>query len=217
MIIKKSKSMREQVYEKMKEMIFSGEIKQGERIVEVEFAEKFNVSRTPLREAIRMLELEGLLEDNVGVGVSVKKIGMSDIQEVYQIRIALEGIVLKEIIEKKNQKGINKLEEILIKTKALIDSSASTDELFELFSEFNNILYNLSNYPKVVNLIKNINMYLRIFRKYSVENIERRLIAYEEHIEIVEALKKGDLERALRINEAHLLGSKDFLIDNLKK
>lgn len=217
MIIKKSKSMREQVYEKMKEMIFSGEIKQGERIVEVEFAERFNVSRTPLREAIRMLELEGLLEDNVGVGVSVKKIGMSDIQEVYQIRIALEGIVLKEIIEKKNQKGINKLEEILIKTKALIDSSASTDELFELFSEFNNILYNLSNYPKVVNLIKNINMYLRIFRKYSVENIERRLIAYEEHIEIVEALKKGDLERALRINEVHLLGSKDFLIDNLKK
>ncbi len=217
MIIKKSKSMREQVYDKMKEMIFSGEIKQGERIVEVEFAEKFNVSRTPLREAIRMLELEGLLEDNVGVGVSVKKIGMSDIQEVYQIRIALEGIVLKEIIEKKNEKGIKKLEDILVKTKKLIDISASSDELFELFSEFNNILYNLSNYPKVVNLIKNINMYLRIFRKYSVENLERRIIAYKEHIEIVEALKKGDLERALRENELHLLGSKDFLIDNLKK
>lgn len=217
MIIKKSKSMREQVYDKMKEMIFSGEIKQGERIVEVEFAEKFNVSRTPLREAIRMLELEGLLEDNAGVGVSVKKIGMSDIQEVYQIRIALEGIVLKEIVEKKNEKGIKKLEDILVKTKLLIDSSASSDELFELFSEFNNILYNLSNYPKVVNLIKNINMYLRIFRKYSVENIERRIIAYKEHVEIVEALKKGDLERALRENEIHLLGSKDFLIDNLKK
>lgn len=217
MIIKKSKSMREQVYDKMKEMIFSGEIKQGERIVEVEFAEKFNVSRTPLREAIRMLELEGLLEDNAGVGVSVKKIGMSDIQEVYQIRIALEGIVLKEIIEKKNEKGIKKLEDILVKTKKLIDSSAGSDELFELFSEFNNILYNLSNYPKVVNLIKNINMYLRIFRKYSVENLERRLIAYNEHVEIVEALKKGDLEKALRENEVHLLGSKDFLIDNLKK
>lgn len=217
MIIKKSKSMREQVYDKMKEMIFSGEIKQGERIVEVEFAEKFNVSRTPLREAIRMLELEGLLEDNAGVGVSVKKIGVSDIQEVYQIRIALEGIVLKEIVEKKNEKGIKKLEDILLKTKVLIDNSASSDELFELFSEFNNILYNLSNYPKVVNLIKNINMYLRIFRKYSVENLERRIIAYKEHVEILEALKKGDLERALKENEIHLLGSKDFLIDNLKK
>lgn len=217
MIIEKSKSMREKVYDRLKEMIFNEELKPGERIIEVEFSEKFKVSRTPLREAIRMLELEGLLEDSGGNGMAVKKIGISDIQEVYEIRIALEGIILKEIVENKDKNGINQLEELLNKTKKLLDTSKDADQLFKLFSEFNDILYNLSKYQKVVNLIKNINMYLRIFRKYSIDNEERRLKAYNDHVGIVEALKDWDLEKALNLNKLHLSNSKDFIIKNLKK
>ena len=217
MIIEKSKSMREKVYDRLKEMIFNEELKPGERIIEVEFSEKFKVSRTPLREAIRMLELEGLLEDSGGNGMAVKKIGISDIQEVYEIRIALEGIILKEIVENKDKNGINQLEELLNKTKKLLDTSKDADQLFKLFSEFNDILYNLSKYQKVVNLIKNINMYLRIFRKYSIDNEERRLKAYNDHVGIVEALKDWDLEKALNLNNLHLSNSKDFIIKNLKK
>lgn len=217
MIIEKSKSMREKVYDRLKEMIINEELKPGERIIEVEFSEKFKVSRTPLREAIRMLELEGLLEDSGGNGMAVKKIGISDIQEVYEIRIALEGIILKEIVENKDINGLNQLEKLLNKTKKFLDVSKDTDELFKLFSEFNDILYNLSKYQKVVNLIKNINMYLRIFRKYSVDNEERRLKAYNDHVEIVEALKNWDLEKALNLNKMHLSTSKDFIIRNLKK
>lgn len=217
MIIEKSKSMREKVYDRLKEMIINEELKPGERIIEVEFSEKFKVSRTPLREAIRMLELEGLLEDSGGNGMEVKKIGISDIQEVYEIRIALEGIILKEIVENKDKNGINQLEELLNKTKKLLDTSKDADQLFKLFSEFNDILYNLSKYQKVVNLIKNINMYLRIFRKYSIDNEERRLKAYNDHVGIVEALKDWDLEKALNLNNLHLSNSKDFIIKNLKK
>lgn len=217
MIIEKSKSMREKVYDRLKEMIINEELKPGERIIEVEFSEKFKVSRTPLREAIRMLELEGLLEDSGGNGMAVKKIGISDIQEVYEIRIALEGIILKEIVENKDKNGINQLEELLNKTKKLLDTSKDADQLFKLFSEFNDILYNLSKYQKVVNLIKNINMYLRIFRKYSIDNEERRLKAYNDHVGIVEALKDWDLEKALNLNKLHLSNSKDFIIKNLKK
>ncbi|MBP6062874.1 MAG: GntR family transcriptional regulator [Fusobacteriaceae bacterium] len=217
MIIEKSKSMREKVYDRLKEMIINEELKPGERIIEVEFSEKFKVSRTPLREAIRMLELEGLLEDSGGNGMAVKKIGISDIQEVYEIRIALEGIILKEIVENKDKNGINQLEELLNKTKKLLDTSKDADQLFKLFSEFNDILYNLSKYQKVVNLIKNINMYLRIFRKYSIDNEERRLKAYNDHVGIVEALKDWDLEKALNLNNLHLSNSKDFIIKNLKK
>ena len=217
MIIEKSKSMREKVYDRLKEMIINEELKPGERIIEVEFSEKFKVSRTPLREAIRILELEGLLEDSGGNGMAVKKIGISDIQEVYEIRIALEGIILKEIVENKDKNGINQLEELLNKTKKLLDTSKDADQLFKLFSEFNDILYNLSKYQKVVNLIKNINMYLRIFRKYSIDNEERRLKAYNDHVGIVEALKDWDLEKALNLNKLHLSNSKDFIIKNLKK
>lgn len=217
MIIKKSKSIREQIYEKLKEMILDGTLKPGERIVEVEFAERFKISRTPLREAIRMLELEELLESIPNGGVFVKKIALSDIEEVYQIRIALEGIILKEIIQNSDNKGIKKLETLIANTEEAMKEENNSEKIFVLFSEFNNLLYNISKYPKVVNLIKNINMYLKIFRKYSVENSERKLLAHHEHVKLVDALKEKDIEKALAINEKHLLGSKDFLMKNFKK
>lgn len=212
MIIKKSASIREQIYAKLKELIFNGELNPGERLVETDFAEKFCVSRTPLREAIRMLELEGLLEENPNGGVCVKKIRPDEIQEVYEIRIALEGIILKEIVENLDDTQLIPLEENLNKTKKLISDSQNSNEIIKLFTEFNNILYDLSKYSKVVSLIKNINMYLKLFRKFSVENNERRIIAFNEHLDLVKALKDKELKKALKINEQHLLEAKDFFL-----
>ncbi|MGL4732501.1 MAG: GntR family transcriptional regulator, partial [Fusobacteriaceae bacterium] len=97
MIIEKRKSIREQVYETLRDLIINGEIEAGERVVEVEYAEKFHVSRTPVREAIRMLELEGLVEVNSKGGVLVKEVTPEDIKEIYKIRIALEGVIIEEI------------------------------------------------------------------------------------------------------------------------
>lgn len=211
----KAKSAREQVYKKLKEMISEGKISQGQRIVELEYADYFKTSRTPIREAIRMLELEGLLEENSNGGMSVKKITEKDILEIFQIRIALESIILKEIIDKNNKNNIKKLEKIINKTKESIDKNYSASNIFKLFSEFNETLYSISEYSRVVNLIKNINMYLKIFRRYSVEDLERRLFAYGEHCAIVEALKNNDIETALALNEKHLKSSRDFLIKNL--
>ena len=82
MIIEKSKSMREKVYDVLKEMIIEGKIAQGERIIETEYSEQFQISRTPIREALRMLELEGLVVSNAKGGVLVKKFTQEEIAEV---------------------------------------------------------------------------------------------------------------------------------------
>ncbi|MGL4687468.1 MAG: GntR family transcriptional regulator, partial [Fusobacteriaceae bacterium] len=177
----KMKSAREQVYDKLKKMIGEGEIAQGQRIVELEYADYFKTSRTPVREALRMLELEGLLEESSNGGMAVKKITEKDILEIFEIRIALEGIILKEIIEKNNKNNIKKLEKIINITKKSIEKNSNTNDIFKLFSEFNETIYSVSEYSRVVNLIKNINMYLKIFRRCSVDDLERRLSAYKEH------------------------------------
>ena len=100
MVIEKNKSMREKVYDSLKEMIIDGVIQPGERIIETEYSNKFQISRTPIREAIRMLELEGLVESLSTGGVIVKIFTKEEISEIYKIRIALEGIILEEIIKK---------------------------------------------------------------------------------------------------------------------
>lgn len=216
MVIKKKKSIREQVYNYLKDEIVNGKIKEGSRIVEEEFAERLNISRTPLREAIRMLELEGLIEARAKGGVTVPKTTKKDVEEVVKIRIALETVIFEELFEKITEKDIERLEENVGKAAAIINDREKSLEVFKYFSEFNKILYNISDLPRVVTLINNLNLYLKKFRKISAENNDRRLNAHRDHVKIVELIKAGKKEEAIAINRRHLLEAKEFLIKQVE-
>ncbi len=211
MVIKKSKSVRELVYEELKKLIIEGEIQPEERIVETEYAEKFQISRTPIREALRMLELEGFVESKSKGGVMVKSIKKSDIDEIYRIRIALEGVILEEVINNAKKKDIRRMERLMEDTEDLIDESGEDDEVFKLFSEFNDTLYNIANLSRVTEMITNINLYLRRFRRMAIESGDRKEVAFNDHRAIVEAIKEKAAEKARSINKIHLERSRDFI------
>ncbi|MGL5023568.1 MAG: GntR family transcriptional regulator [Cetobacterium sp.] len=216
MVIKKKKSIREQVYDYLKDEIVNGKIKEGSRIVEEEFAEKLNISRTPLREAIRMLELEGLIEAREKGGVTVPKTTKKDVEEVVKIRIALETVIFEELFERVTEKDIERLEENVAKAAAIVNDEEKSLEVFKYFSEFNKILYSISDLPRVVTLINNLNLYLKKFRKISAENNNRRLSAHRDHTKIVELIKTGNKEEAIAVNRKHLLEAKEFLIKQVE-
>lgn len=214
MIIEKSKSMREKVYDTLKQMIIDGIIKPGERIIETEYSNKFQISRTPIREAIRMLELEGLVESQTTGGVIVKTITSEEISEIYKIRIALESIIIEEIIKKITNQDIKKLERILKNTKKAFDNK-DIEKVFSLFTEFNQMLYDIAALPKVTGMINNINLYLKRFRKLSIDNPSRKEEAFEDHVQILEAIKKKELTTAITINRMHLEKSMNFILSKL--
>ena len=215
MIIQKNKPMRERVYEILKKMIIDGEISPEEKIVETEYAEKFQISRTPLREAIRMLELEGYVESHSKGGVIVKNCTKEDVEEIYKIRIALEGIILEEVIKKASQSDIKKLENIIKDTKKMMSENKNNDDIFKLFSKFNNTLYSIAKMSRVEDLIKNMNLYLRRFRKMAIEDFDRKKQAYDDHVELVNAIKENDINKALEINKIHLERSKNFIMSEI--
>lgn len=215
MIIQKNKPMRERVYEILKKMIIDGEISPEEKIVETEYAEKFQISRTPLREAIRMLELEGYVESHSKGGVIVKNCTKEDVEEIYKIRIALEGIILEEVIKKSSQSDIKKLENIIKETKKIMVENKNNDDVFKLFSKFNNTLYSIANMTRVEDLIRNMNLYLKRFRKMAVEDFERKKQASDDHVELVNAIKEKNINKALEINKIHLERSKNFIISEI--
>ncbi|WP_372714390.1 GntR family transcriptional regulator [Ilyobacter sp.] len=215
MIIQKNKPMRERVYEILKKMIIDGEISPEEKIVETEYAEKFQISRTPLREAIRMLELEGYVESHSKGGVIVKNCTKEDVEEIYKIRIALEGIILEEVIKKASQSDIKKLENIIKDTKKMMAENKNNDDIFKLFSKFNNTLYSIAKMSRVEDLIKNMNLYLRRFRKMAIEDFDRKKQAYDDHVELVNAIKENDINKALEINKIHLERSKNFIMSEI--
>ena len=191
MIIEKNKSMREKVYDTLKQMIIDGVIKPGERIIETEYSNKFQISRTPIREAIRMLELEGLVESQTTGGVIVKTLTREEISEIYKIRIALESLIIEEIIKKINNQDIKKLEKVLKNTKKAFEVK-DIEKVFSLFTEFNQILYDIASLPKVTGMINNINLYLKRFRKLSIDNPSRKEEAFEDHVQILEAIKNKE-------------------------
>ena len=216
MQIERKKSIREQVYEYLKEEIVSGKIKEESRIVEEEYALKLNVSRTPLREAIRMLELEGLIEGREKGGVVVPKITKKDVEEVIKIRMALEAVIFEEIFEKVTEGDIKKLEKNIDKVQLIIENEKESLEVFKYFSDFNKTLYNIADLPRVVNLINNLNLYLKKFRKISIENSNRRLSAHKDHVKMVEFIKKDRKKEIIDLNKKHLLEAKEFLIQQLE-
>lgn len=211
MIIKKSKSIREKVYDILKEMIIDGKICPGERIIETDYCSRFQISRTPLREAIRMLELEGLVESQSTGGVVVKKVTKQEIYEIYKIRIALESIILEEAVKNITDRDIKKIDTVLKDTEKALDVKKD-DTVFSLFSEFNNLLYDIAKLPKVTALIHNINSYMKRFRKLSVKDSLRKRIAFEDHLAILMAIKDKDLNRAIEINKQHLEKSMNFIL-----
>ena len=211
MAIIKNKSVREQVYEALKKLIIEGEIKQGEKIVETEYAKLFQISRTPVREAIRMLELEGFVEMKSTGGVIVKVITKDDIEEIYRIRIALESIIIEEAINKLNAKHIKLLDSLMGRTEKIILEENKSEKIFKLFSEFNNILFDIASQKRVTEMIKNIILYLKKFRRLAVESSGRRKAAFDDHLELVEAIKAKNLEKALILNRNHLEKSRDFI------
>lgn len=214
MIIEKNKSMREKVYDTLKQMIIDGVIKPGERIIETEYSNKFQISRTPIREAIRMLELEGLVESQTTGGVIVKTLTREEISEIYKIRIALESLIIEEIIKKINNQDIKKLEKVLKNTKKAFEVK-DIEKVFSLFTEFNQILYDIASLPKVTGMINNINLYLKRFRKLSIDNPSRKEEAFEDHIQILEAIKNKELSTAISINRMHLEKSMNFILSKL--
>lgn len=214
MIIEKNKSMREKVYDTLKQMIIDGVIKPGERIIETEYSNKFQISRTPIREAIRMLELEGLVESQTTGGVIVKTLTREEISEIYKIRIALESLIIEEIIKKINNQDIKKLEKVLKNTKKAFEVK-DIEKVFSLFTEFNQILYDIASLPKVTGMINNINLYLKKFRKLSIDNPSRKEEAFEDHVQILEAIKNKELSTAISINRMHLEKSMNFILSKL--
>lgn len=216
MVIKKKKSMREQVYEYLKQEIVNGNIPEESRIVEEEYADKLNVSRTPLREALRMLELEGLVEAREKGGVTISRTTKKDIYEVIKIRQALESLILEEVLEKIKENDLQKLEENINNTEKIIDIDSKAEDVFKYFSEFNKILYGISDLTRVISLINDLNLYLKKFRKLSIKNKKRRKEAHNDHKKIVELIKEKNKIELIKINQKHLEESEKFLINQLE-
>jgi DNA-binding GntR family transcriptional regulator len=205
--------MREIVLYELRSAIFENKLNPGDRLVENIIASSMGVSRTPVREALRQLEIEGLAINMPRKGTLVKGISIEDAIEIYDLREVLEGLAVRLACLNISRIEIRKLKEIL----SIMEGNTSDMEYIEYakaHSEFNSIVLHASKNKRLIEQLEHIYEYLKSLRKISLNNIERRELALAEHIKIADAISEGDEVLAEKEARAHIVNAKKSFLES---
>ncbi len=202
-----SKPIREIAYETLKHAIITGDIPAGSRIVETEYADRMHISRTPLREALRKLERDGLVEYILRRGVIVRAFTINDVEEIYTIRNALEMLTLPAIIEKATPEDIADLRDRLEEMDKF-DKTNNIAELSPRARAFHWQLTHISGLTRILRAIEGQDEYITRFSALSIAKENRRSAAHQEHYRLVDYIEAKDLESFESLMRKHIERSK---------
>ncbi|MDD6683677.1 MAG: GntR family transcriptional regulator [Clostridiales bacterium] len=203
-----SRPIRDIAYEQLKHAIITGEIPAGSRIVETVYAEQLHISRTPLREALRKLERDGLVEYVLHRGVVVRAFTINDIDEIFTIRNAMMMLILPSIIENVTEEALEKLRGIL-KEMDVAHKQEDADALAIQNRAFHGTIEHLSDKRRILRVIDSQEEYIIRFSSLTIASIVRRSNAHQEHHQMLELLEKRDLEGLKTLMHHHLEESKE--------
>lgn len=216
MEVSKSLSRAQMVYEKIRDRIIDGSLKTNTSLTEEMLAAEFEVSRTPIREALRMLERDNFIELIPRKGAFIKGISITDIKEIFTIREALEGISARLAVDVLSDGDILELE-LLLKMAMEEYSNNNIEESLNKGNELHKRIIGASNNSRILVILSNLKDNLNRLHHISAALPGRLQMANEEHFAILNALRErnGDLsERKMR---EHILKTKEHLLSRLFK
>ncbi|MCI5957319.1 MAG: GntR family transcriptional regulator [Clostridiales bacterium] len=211
-----SKPIREAAYETLKHAIVTGEIPAGSRIVETEYAERMHISRTPLREALRKLERDGLVEYVLRRGVIVRAFTIADVEEIYTIRNALEMLTLPAIIQNATEEDIRHMRALLAEMDPF-DETGDIPALSPRARAFHSYLTRISKMNRILRVIEGQDEYITRFSAVSIAKENRRHAAHQEHHRLVDYVESRDLESFERLMRKHIERSKQTCLMALEE
>ncbi|ABP67802.1 GntR family transcriptional regulator [Caldicellulosiruptor changbaiensis] len=215
-LIENYKPLREIVFEKLRDMIVNGDLRPGERLMEIKLAEMLGVSRTPIREAIRKLELEGLVVMLPRKGAYVADISKKEIMDVLEIRAALDKLAAGLATQRMTKTEKEELKKVL----ASFEKNFKLGNIEGMITDdirLHDIIYIGAKNEKLQHIINNLREQITRFRIIYLKEIYRKNEKLlDEHREIVDAILSGDIEKAQKMAEEHIKNQEMELIKSLK-
>lgn len=208
--------LRDLVYTTLRQAILKGELEPGERLMEIQLAEKMGVSRTPIREAIRRLEKESLVIMVPRKGAEVAGISEKILKDVLEIRMTLEKMALRLAISRADSEDIRRLEMCEMKFQSAVDSSDLV-KMAEADEEFHFVIYEAANNEKLTEILNSLkeNMYRYRMEYLKDENYRKDLL--NEHNALIEAFKRKDLEQGVIITDRHIKNQEKAVIARVRQ
>ena len=207
LVIKTSSTIRRRIYNFLREQLLSGEIQPHEHLIEAKVAREIGTSRTPVREALHSLELEGLIKSIPRVGYVVKSISEEEVEEICEIRAAIEGLGARWAMEKAQKK----LVEGLKKNISLSDERVSKGDVrafVDMDAQFHEIISKLSGSKRLLELAQTLRRHMLRYRVQSIYSIDNVRRAIDGHKGILRAIEKRDLEEVNKAIQHHMEQSK---------
>ena len=203
--------LAESAYEKLRGQILSGERVHGERLTEVEVAADLGISRTPVREALRRLAAEGLVDVSLNRGASVARWGSADLQEIFDLRTSLESDAAMRATTRAGSEVIAVLDEVcqeMDEIFANLDGISSLRSLAELNRRFHSTIIEAADSPRLSSIIDSLThvpVVMQTFTQYSPHALARSL---QHHREIVDAMRARDASWAESVMRAHIIAAR---------
>jgi DNA-binding GntR family transcriptional regulator len=210
------KPLREVIFNTLREAIIVGELKPGERLMEVQLADKMGVSRTPVREAIRKLELEGLVEMLPRKGAHVADLSVKDIMDVLELRATLDGLASSLSAERITDEEIKELKHLLTQFSGYIEKE-NMQGLIKKDVEFHDIIYRSSRNDKLIQISNNLREQVQRFRVIYIKDYSSSKDLIREHTEIYEAISRRDSRAAMQSAQRHIKNQEETIIRSVKR
>lgn len=213
---KNKKSLTNLIFEKVRDDILNDVYTLGDKLVESKLADELGVSRTPVREALKQLELDGLVESIPNRGVIVKGLSDQDIYDIYSVRISIESIAAELAVERMTPEDLKELTDIcdLMEFFTMKNDSA---KIFELNTQFHEKIYSCTKSRYLEHILKDFQIFIKSTRLESLKTKGRLEIALSEHKAILEAFKSHDKEAAKEAISKHIVSAQknvDELLNN---
>ncbi len=199
-------SLSSRVFHTIREDILSGKYHTNEELKEKTIGEELGVSRTPVREALRQLELEGLVTIIPNKGAYVVGISQKDIQDIYEIRSRLEGLCARWAAKNITKEQLDELEENIFLAEFHV-AKGNFEQLVELDNRFHELLYTASESKEMRHVLTDFHHYVQRVRKITLADPQRAMDCNEEHKKIVEALKQHDEDGAEKLANEHMMNT----------
>ncbi len=206
--------LRDLVFHTLRRAIMQGYLKPGERLMEIKLANRMGVSRTPIREAIRMLELEGLVVMIPRKGAQVAKITEKDLRDVLEVRKGMEQLAVRYATERITDEQIDALFAASREFEQTVRSENLT-EIAEADVHFHDLLYEATGNARLVQLLNNLREQMYRYRIEYLKKPSVRESLVKEHDALCEKLRERDMEGAMAIMDSHIQRQEEGILQQI--
>lgn len=208
--------LRDIVFKTLREAIITGDLKPGERLMEIKLANELGVSRTPVREAIRKLELEGLVIMTARKGAEVAPINEKDLKEVLEIRKSLESLACELACKNVSEEDIIKMRVLNEAIEKAINEE-NIEEITKQDVDFHEAIYATTRNDRLVHMLHQLKEHIFRYRFEYIKDMKNKETIVEEHKKIIAAIEQNNPKAACKEIERHIEVQEKYILNTLIK